>query len=138
MVQHPDIVEIVLLAILVGVPPDAQEEGDGAAMAGEAAFPGHEDFPEALPTAQIIVWLIEEAVPQTGAYDGADKKHIQHGIQEALADFFPTDETAHDVPAQDEPADKQDRIPPELNAAKVEDDGVYVPIDYQIFHRPQR
>ena len=135
MIQHPHHVEAVGGAVLAGIPPDTQDNGDGAAVAGQATLPGHEDFPESGPTAEVVIRLIEDAVSQPGAHDGADQEHIQQGVQQGGVYLFPYEETLHDVPAQDEAAHEQQRIPPEFEPADMQNDGINIPMNYQkIYH----
>ena len=126
MVNYPHEVEAVCRAVFTGIPDDTKDDGYGAAMACEAAFPGHEDFPEGLPIGhaagrhlggngasehleerrQIVIRLIEQAVAKACAHYGADEKHIQHRVQEGLAYLFTVKEAFHYEPAQNEAAHK--------------------------------
>ena len=95
------------LSVFGGEPPHSKKQGDGAAMRGQAAFPGHEYLPEASPGAEIIIRLIEYAVPETGAYDGADQKGVEKRVQKLLRNAFAAEEPAENIPADNEAGNEQ-------------------------------
>lgn len=134
VVYKPHEVEVILLSVLVHVPDEAEDDGYGAAVAGKTALPRHENLPEALPGAKVIVRLVEDAVTQARSHDGADKKRVQERIQQLLVHLFPLEEVLHYEPSQDESAHEQQRIPPELKPADMQYRRVYIPMYYQIFH----
>ena len=72
-VDDPQEVDVVALAVLMGEPPDGQQQGYSPSVTGKSAFPGHENLEETLPGAEIVVRLIEDAVTQTGSHDGGNQ-----------------------------------------------------------------
>lgn len=134
MVHEPHDVEVVLGAVFPCVPDEAKDDGDGASVACQAALPWHEYLPEALPGAKVIVRLVEDAMPKTCTHDGADKEHVQHGIQQGRIYLFLKEEMLHYEPSQNEPAHEQQRVPPEFKPSYMQDGRVDIPMYYQIFH----
>ena len=61
-VHYPQEIETVFPAVMGRVPPHREKQGDGAAVARQAALPGHEYLQEAFPAAEIVVGLVEDAV----------------------------------------------------------------------------
>ena len=135
VVQQPHEIEIVLLPVVVREPPHPEDQGDGAAMAGEAALPRHEDLPEALPAAQVVVRLVEQAVPEAGAHDGADQQGIEQRVQQFRVDLLALEEPFEDEPAQDEAAHEQERVPAEFETSDMQDGRVDVPMDDKFTHK---
>ena len=142
VVQQPDEVKIVLLPVVDPEPPHPEDQGDGAAVAGKAALPRHEDLPEALPAAQIVIRLVEQTVPKAGAHDGADQQRIEQRVQQLRIDLFALEEPLEDEPAQDEPAHEQDGVPAEFENSEMQEgqidmqDGrVDVPMDDKFTHK---
>ena len=98
-------------------------------MTGETSFPGLEYLPEALPTAEIVVRLIEETVAQTRTDNGRDEQGVEERVYEFLVQPFPAEEPAEDIPAEYESADKQEGVPPDVETEDMEEHGIYVPVD---------
>ena len=103
-------------------------------MARQAALPGHEYLPEALPRAEVIVWLIEAAVPEACAHYGGYQKRIEKRIQEFFLDAFAAEEPAENVPSENESRDEQQAVPTHLQGAQVEHHRVYVPMYCKLYH----
>ena len=86
-VEYPEHVEPVLLTVAVGVPPDRQDDTDGAAMRGQAALPGLEYLDPVLGR-QVVGGFIEETVAEPGAHDGADKQGVEQRLQQLGINAF--------------------------------------------------
>ena len=57
---------MVLLAEFPGEPPHAENQHNGAAVAGQSSFPDFEYLQETLPRTEIVAETIEQAMAQTG------------------------------------------------------------------------
>ena len=134
MVEDPDKVDVVGLAVLPGPPPHAEQQHDGAAVTRQAALPGHENLPEALPAAEVIVGLVEDAVTQAGAHDGTDQQGVQQRVEQFLAHALTAEEPPEDIPAQDESRDEQQAVPAEFKIPDMQDGRIDVPMYKQHFH----
>lgn len=77
VIHEPHEVEVVFPAVMVCVPEHCKEQHDGAAMACKSSFPRHEYFQESLPAAEIVFRLIEDAMSESGAHDGAYQQCIE-------------------------------------------------------------
>ena len=91
-VKNPEQVEIVFATVVMREPPHGQYKGDGASMACESSFPYHEYLPETFPGAEIIVRLVEQAVPEPCPHDCGDKQGVEQRIQQGDRDAFPPEE----------------------------------------------
>jgi len=77
----------------------------------EAALPRHEYLPETLPRSEVVVGLVEEAVTQTGTYDGGNQKGVKQGIEQRLGDALALKEPLEDIPAKYESRYKEQGVP---------------------------
>jgi len=127
-VHDPEEVEVVFLAITVREPPHSEEERYRSAVARESSFPRHEYLEEALPTAKVVVRLIEEAMAEACTDDGCDQKRVEKRVEESLRDLFPVEETLEDEPAEDESADEKYGVPAQCESAETEYLRVHVPM----------
>lgn len=128
MVEQPDKVEMLLRTVFAGIPPHAQQQHYGAAMACEAAFPRHENLQEALPAAEIVVGLVEYAMSQPGADDGTEKERIQQRVKKVFAHALPLEEPLENIPAKYEPAHEKQRIPSQPEISYMENDRIDMPM----------
>ena len=103
MVKNPHEIEVMFPSIMSCKPPHCNKECNGSAMTRETAFPRHEYFREALPAAEIIIRLVEEAVAQTGTDYSTDEKGIEKRIKKRHRNAFPLEEPFEDEPSEDEP-----------------------------------
>ena len=102
MVKNPDKVEVILTSIVMCKPYHRNEKCNGAPMAGKSALPWHEYLPESLPTAKIIIRLIEDTVSETGADYRADKKSVQKRIKKVSRNFLSIEKPLENKPSKDE------------------------------------
>ena len=98
-------------------------------MAGQAALPGHEDLPEALPGAEVVVRLVEDAVPEACAHDRADEEGVEEGVHQVPVHLLTGEEPFEEIPADDETGYEQEAVPADLDRSDMEKDGVEVPVD---------
>ena len=107
MVKNPYEIEVVFPSVMLSEPPHRYEEGYGASVACESAFPRHEYFPECLPAAEIIVRLVEKAMSETGADDCTYQEGIKEGVKQGFRHSFPSEETSEDEPSEYESRDEK-------------------------------
>ena len=112
MVEDPEEVDVILLAILVCEPPHAENQHDCAAVAGKSALPDLEDLHKAFPGSEVIVETIEQAVSQTGSHERTDQERIKKRVKDVLVDFLPFEELREHPISQNETGDEQEAIPP--------------------------
>ena len=123
-VHDPEEVEVILLAVMIGEPPHREEQGDGAAVAGEAALPGHENLPEPRPGAEIIIHAVAEA----GAHDRGDQQGEEQRVHDLGVHLLAGEEPFEEIPADDESRHEQQAVPADLERSDLEKDGVDVPV----------
>ena len=73
MVKDPNEVKVIFTPIVVSEPNHRDEQGYRSSMTGKSPLPWHEYLPEALPTAEIIIWLVENAVSKAGTDNSSNQ-----------------------------------------------------------------
>ena len=137
MIQNPYEIKVVFPAVMPCKPPHCDKEGYGTSMTGETSLPRHENFSEALPAAQIIIRLIEEAVAQTGTYDCTYEKGIEKRIQQCFRNAFPSEESSENEPTENESRHEKQRIPPQRYRPDAEYLRIHMPVYHQCFKHAQ-
>ena len=127
-VQEPEEIEVMLLAIAVGEPPHREQQRDGAAVAGQAALPGHEYLQESGPGAEIVVRLVEDAVAEAGADDRGDQQGVEQRIHQLGVHLLAGEEPLEKIPADDEARHEEQAVPADLQGTDLEEYGVDVPV----------
>ena len=122
---------------MAGEPPHRKQQGDGAAVAGQASLPGHENLQEPCPGAKIVIRLVKNAVSQTGAHDRRDEQGVQQRVHQLGVHFLPGEEPFEQVPADDEARHEEQAVPADLERTDVEKYGIDVPMHEQerIYHK---
>ena len=128
MVENPEKIEIVFLPVMMGEPPHRQYQGDCPSVTCKPAFPRHEYLPEAFPAAEIIVRLIEDAVPEPCSDDSTYKKGIQQRVEELQRNAFPLEEPFEYEPSENEPGYEQYGIPPDGDGSYMEYFRIDIPV----------
>ena len=131
VVQQPEEVEPVLLSVMTCKPPHCQQKCYRATMAGKPSFPRHEYLPEALPAAEIIVRLIEDAVPKPCTHDSADKQCIQKRVEEFHRHPFSLEEPFENEPSENKARYKQYGIPSDGQRTDMEYLRIHIPVYVQ-------
>ena len=128
MVKQPHEIEILFLSIMFGEPEHAEKQHDGASVARESTFPWHEYLQEPFPAPEVIVRLVEKAMPETGSDYRSYEKGIKERIQKTLTDSLPAEEPPEDEPSQDEPRDEKKGIPSDPESSYLKNHRIDMPM----------
>ena len=82
-------------------PDHCKNKGDCASVACKSTFPRHEYLPESFPATQIIVWLIEQTMTQTGTHNRSDKQRVEKRIKKLYRHTLSLEEPLEDIPSED-------------------------------------
>ena len=134
MIQNPQKIDVVLLPVLVCEPPHAQEQHQRSPVAGESSVPDGEDLKETFPGAEIIVRLVEYAMPETGSHKSTYQQCVQKRIKKGLVDLFPLEEPREHPVAKNETGNKQETIPPYGERSDPEYLRIHIPMYEQKIH----
>ena len=72
-------------------------------MARESSLPRLKHLQEALPAAEVVLRVVENAVTQAGTDNHTDQHGVEKRIEKFLVNSFPAIETADHVPSENEP-----------------------------------
>ena len=134
MVKNPQEIDVVLLPVPAREPPHAQEQHQRPPVAGESSVPDGEDLKETFPGAEIIVRLIEYAVPETRPDKSANQQGVEKRIKKGLVDLFPLEEPREYPVTKNETGDKQETIPPYGERSNPEYLRIHIPMYEQKIH----
>ena len=137
-VQYPQQVEIVFLPVMMCIPPHCEQQGDSAPVTCKPAFPRHENLPEALPAAEVIVRLIKYAVSETRPDYRTYEQGIEKGVEQFQRQALSLEKPFEYEPAQNEAGYEKEGIPPERKRAYTENLRADMPVyrkKIQHFHQ---
>ncbi len=133
MIKNPYEIEIMFPAVMICKPYHCYKQSNSSSVAGQSPLPRHEYFHEALPASEVVFRLIEDAVTQTGTYDGTDKKRIEKRVQKRLRYILSVNEPFEYIPSENETGDEQESVPAQRKTADMEDLRIHAPVDCQCF-----
>ncbi len=133
-IQNPQKIYVIFPAVLVSEPPHAQEQHQRTSMTGKSSVPHSEDFQKTFPRTEIIVRLIENAMPETGSDQSSDQQSVEKWIKKSLVDFLPFEELREQPVTKNEPGNKQETIPPYGERSNPEYLRIHVPMYEQRIH----
>ena len=113
---------------MMGEPPHGKEEGYRPSVAGQAAFPRHENLPESLPASEIIIGLVKDTMSEPGTYNGSYQKRVQQWIKQGDRYAFPLEKPFENVPSENESRYEKYRIPTDRQRPDMEYLGIDVPM----------
>ena len=116
---------------MICIPEHCKEQYYRTSMTGETSLPWHEYLQKALPTAEIILRLIKDAVSKPCSDYSSYQQCIEKRIQKVLRNAFPTEEPSEDEPSQDKTGDKKNRVPSQTERADLENDRIHIPVNEQ-------
>ena len=132
-VENPDVADtlkVILLllrfVVITHIQPKANQDADGAAVAGQTAFPNGKHLQW---VGQIIVRLIEQAMTETSTDDSGHQHVNQQFIHPIIAHLLVAVYLAHNEIADKEDQGPQQAVPTNLQRPQMNQDGVDVPSD---------
>ena len=133
-VKDPDVIDALgavlrflrRLVVATHIEPQAQQNADGTAMAGQTAFPHGEHLQR---MGKIIFRLIKQAMPQSCANDGEQQHKNQQFVQRFVRHLLATVDLTHDEIAQQKAQSPHEAVPTHVDVADGKQDGIDVPGD---------
>ena len=110
--------------VLPEVKIERDHDAGETAVARQAAFPNHKNFPRAR---QIVVRLVKQNVSEHRADDGANDQ-VEQPLREIIEfSFSPTIKLNHYLVAEEEPKRKEKSIPADMEGAEMKNVRVRIP-----------
>ena len=132
-VENPDVADtlkVILLllrfVVVAHIKPKANQDADGAAVAGQTAFPNGKHLQW---VGQIIIRLIEQAMTKASTDDSGHQHVNQQFIHPIIAHLLVAVYLAHNEIANKEAQGPQQAVPANLQRPQMNQDGVDVPSD---------